>query len=91
MDRRFKEAKGASKAGLQKSEAITRSTTRKARVQAHGAKQYGGSTGGRKSIAGGTSKQSCKATMLKLSRGQRPLKSRAWASSSRMIGSPKPT
>ena len=38
---------------MQKSEAITRSTTRRARVQAHGAKQYGGSTGGRKSLAGG--------------------------------------
>ena len=53
MDRRYKEAQGASKAGMQKSEAITRSTTRRARVQAHGAKQYGGSTGGRKSLAGG--------------------------------------
>ena len=53
MDRRYKEAQGASKAGMQKREAITRGTTRRARVQAHGAKQYGGSTGGRKSIAGG--------------------------------------
>lgn len=38
---------------MQKREAITRNTTRRARVQAHGAKQYGGSTGGRKSISGG--------------------------------------
>ena len=38
---------------MQKREAITRNTTRKARVQAHGAKQYGGSTGGRQSISGG--------------------------------------
>jgi hypothetical protein len=53
LDRRYKEAQGASKAGMQKSEAITRNTTRRARVQAHGAKQYGGSTGGRKSLAGG--------------------------------------
>jgi len=53
MDRRFKEAQGASKSGMQKREAITRNTTRRARVQAHGAKQYGGSTGGRKSLAGG--------------------------------------
>ena len=53
MDRRYKEAQGASKAGLQKSEAITRSTTRKARVKGNAAKNYGGSTGGRKSIAGG--------------------------------------
>ena len=53
MDRRYSEAKGASKTGMQQREAITRSTTRRARVQAHGAKQYGGSTGGRKSLAGG--------------------------------------
>jgi hypothetical protein len=38
---------------MQQRESITRNTTRRARVQAHGAKQYGGSTGGRKSLAGG--------------------------------------
>ena len=55
MDRRYSQAKGASKAGMQKREAITRGTTRRARVQAHGAMQYGGSTGGRRSLAGGNS------------------------------------
>ena len=52
MDRRYKETRGASRAGLNQREAITRSTTRSARVQAHGAKQYGGSTGGTSSLAG---------------------------------------
>jgi len=52
MDRRYSEAKGASKAGLNKRDAITRAATRRARVQAHAAKQYGGSTGGTKSISG---------------------------------------
>lgn len=52
MDRRYKEAKGASKAGLNQREAITRNATRRARVQAHGARAYGGSTGGTSSISG---------------------------------------
>ena len=52
MDRRFKEAKGASKAGVQRSEAITRNTQRRARVQGHAAKQYGGQPRGAQSIQG---------------------------------------
>ena len=52
MDKRYKETRDANKSGLMQREAITRNTTRRARVQAHGAKMYGGSTGGRKSIAG---------------------------------------
>ena len=52
MDRRYKEAKGASKAGVQRSEAITRNTQRRARVQGHAAKQYGGQPRGAQSIQG---------------------------------------
>ena len=52
MDRRYKEAKGASKAGLQRSESITRNTQRRARVQGHAAKQYGGQPRGAQSIQG---------------------------------------
>jgi hypothetical protein len=52
MDRRYKEAKGASKTGVQQSEAITRNTTRRARVQGHAAKQYGGQPRGAQSIQG---------------------------------------
>lgn len=55
MDRRYKETRDASPAPRQQSERITRNTTRRARVAAHGAKQYGGSTGGRRSLAGGNS------------------------------------
>ena len=52
MDRRYKEAKGASKAGVQRSESITRNTQRRARVQGHAAKQYGGQPRGAQSIQG---------------------------------------
>lgn len=52
MDRRYSQAKGASKTGLEKRDAITRNTTRRARVQGHAAKQFGGQPRGAQSIQG---------------------------------------
>ena len=52
MDRRYKEAKGASKTGMNQRDAITRNTTRQARVAAHAAKQYGGQPRGAQSFQG---------------------------------------
>ena len=52
MDRRYKELKGASTRGEQRREQITRNTTRRARVQGHAAKQYGGQPRGAQSIQG---------------------------------------
>lgn len=52
MDRRYSQAKGASKAGLQRSDAITRNTQRRARVQGHAAMKYGGQPRGAQSIQG---------------------------------------
>lgn len=52
MDRRFKETRDASAAGANKRERITRNTTRRARVQGHAAKQYGGQPRGAQSIQG---------------------------------------
>ena len=80
MDRRYSEAKGASKAGMEKREAITRNTTRRARVQAHSARQYGGSTGGRKSISGGNQ-------MLTMQSHNQEAKERAQTFKSQKMGS----
>jgi len=80
MDRRYSEAKGASKSGMQKREAITRNTTRKARVAAHGATKYGGSTGGRKSISGGNQ-------MLTMQSHNQEAKERAQTFKSQQMGS----
>ena len=52
MDRRFKETRAASKAGVQRRDAITRNTTRQARNAAHAAKQYGGQPRGAQSLQG---------------------------------------
>ena len=55
MDRRYKETKGANKSGINQREAITRNTTRQARVAAHAAKQYGGQPQGAQSLQGKSS------------------------------------
>ena len=57
MDRRYSQAKGASKAGLQRSEAITSRTQARNRSAGHAAKQYGGQPKGRQSIQGKASSQ----------------------------------